>query len=196
MKKKLILVAAPPACGKTYVSERLAYELGHTAYFDKDTLAPLVRRAFMLCGQEFDMDGEFYAENLREKEYETILDLALSALRFEDTVILNAPFGKEVRNTEFMRSLRDKANDLDADLVLIWIYVPLEVCYERIVRRNADRDQKKIANWEAYTKKVNYSIPILLQDEDAVDALFVFDGTNEKTSELSFLEAKKFILCK
>ncbi len=196
MKKKLILVAAPPACGKTYVSERLALSLGHTAYFDKDTLAPLVRRTFTLCGQEFDMDSEFYAENLRSAEYETILDLALSALRFENTVILNAPFGKEVRNVSFMRSLRDKANALDADLILIWICVPLEVCYERIVQRNADRDQKKIANWASYVQKVDYSVPISLRDADAVDTLFVFDGTDEKASELSFSEAKKIILCK
>ena len=34
MKKKLILVAAPPACGKTYVSELLAKALKNTVYLD------------------------------------------------------------------------------------------------------------------------------------------------------------------
>jgi predicted kinase len=194
MRKKLVLVAAPPACGKTYVSERLAKDLGHAVYLDKDMLAPLIRRAFALCEEEFDMDGEFYISNLRAAEYKTILDIAFSTLRFEDAVILNAPFGKEVRNIEFMHSLKDRANGMGADLILIWIYVPLEVCHERIVYRNADRDQKKIANWDAYTKKVNYSIPAELADANAVDTLYVFNGTDEKTSEASFSEAIKLLL--
>lgn len=49
-----------------------------------------------------DMDGEFYLQSLRDVEYETITKLALSALRFENTVILNAPFGKEVRDYKYI----------------------------------------------------------------------------------------------
>ena len=49
--KKMILVAAPPACGKTYVSELIASTLGHIAYFDKDDLAPLLRAAFAVSGE-------------------------------------------------------------------------------------------------------------------------------------------------
>ena len=37
MKKKLILVTSPPACGKTYISKKLAEELAHVVYLDKDT---------------------------------------------------------------------------------------------------------------------------------------------------------------
>ena len=102
MKKKLVLVAAPPACGKTYVSELLAKSLKTCAYFDKDDLTPLLRRVFALQGKEVDMDGEFYLQSLRDVEYETITKLALSALRFENTVILNAPFGKEVRDYKYI----------------------------------------------------------------------------------------------
>ena len=39
--KKLILVTSPPACGKTYVSKKLAENLNHVVYLDKDTLIPL-----------------------------------------------------------------------------------------------------------------------------------------------------------
>ena len=41
MSKKLILVVSPPACGKTYVSKKLAGALKHVVYLDKDTLIPL-----------------------------------------------------------------------------------------------------------------------------------------------------------
>ena len=185
MKKKLILVAAPPACGKTYVSELLAKALGHATYLDKDALAPLLRRAFSLCGQATDMDGDFYRENLRSYEYETILDIAFSALRFEEFVILNAPFSTEVRDIVFMRSLKEKAHALDAELMLIWVSAPIDVCFERIKARNSDRDWLKIANWDEYVKKINNNAPTELESQNAVDkhyAVFSVFGVSENIS--------------
>ena len=105
MKKKLILVAAPPACGKTFVSEKIAEACSHIAYFDKDDLCDLVGCAFDLCGRERNMDSEFYSQNIRPFEYGSLMRLALSAVRFEDVVLVNAPFGKEVRDVEYMTDL-------------------------------------------------------------------------------------------
>ena len=42
--KRLILVTSPPASGKTYVSKKLAENLRHIVYLDKDTLIPLSRK--------------------------------------------------------------------------------------------------------------------------------------------------------
>jgi predicted kinase len=105
LKKKIVFVAAPPASGKTYVCERLAEAMGRAVYLDKDDLSDLLRAAFRASGNEVDMDGEFYVNNLRASEYSTLLNIAFSVLRFEDTVIVGAPFGKEVRDTEYMRAL-------------------------------------------------------------------------------------------
>ena len=193
MKKKLILVAAPPACGKTYVSELLAKALGHATYLDKDALAPLLLRAFSLCGQATDMDGDFYRENLRSYEYETILDIAFSALRFEEFVILNAPFSTEVRDIDFMRSLKEKAHALDADLMLIWVSAPIDVCFERIKARNSDRDWLKIANWDEYVKKINYNAPTELESQNAVDKFSIFDTSTDQTTKHAFDEVLRMI---
>lgn len=193
MKKKLILVAAPPACGKTYVSELLAKELEHVTYLDKDTLAPLLRRAFTLCKQAPDMDGDFYRENLRVYEYKTILDLAFSALRFEQTVILNAPFSTEVRDIDFIQDLKEQAHDLQAELMLIWVSAPIEVCFERIKARNADRDRLKIANWQEYVKKINYNAPRELESKNAVDKFFIFDTSSDETTKCAFDEVLRII---
>ena len=62
--KKMILVAAPPACGKNYVSDLICKAIGQIAYFDKDDLGVLLRRSFTLCGESIDMDGKFYLQNL------------------------------------------------------------------------------------------------------------------------------------
>ena len=91
MQKKLILVAAPPACGKDYVSDLICESIGHVAYLNKDDLAPLLRRAAVLCNEAMDMDGDFYKENLRASEYETLMQLAFSALCYEEFVLLGNP---------------------------------------------------------------------------------------------------------
>ena len=193
MNKKLILVASPPACGKTFVSELLAKELGHTVYLDKDDLCDLLRTAFILSGNDINMDGGFYAENLRPAEYSTILNIAFSALRFEDYVILNAPFGKEVRSTESMRALKKRANSMGADLILVWVSTPVEICYERMKKRNSDRDILKLQNFDEYVSKTDFSAPKELLADGAVDRLIIFDTKDDSTLDLSLKNTIKII---
>ena len=179
MKKKLILVASPPACGKTYISNLIAEQVGHIVYLDKDDLSDIVRAAFKVADQELNMDGDFYKNNLRSAEYSTILHIAFSTLRFEDKVLLNAPLGNEIRNTEYMKSLKQKANKMGAELVLIWVSAPTEVCYERMKKRNCDRDVLKLQNWEDYVKKINYNPPYELKEANAVDKFILFDTSDD-----------------
>ena len=193
MKKKLILVAAPPACGKTYVSEIIARAAGHIVYLDKDDLSDLIRRSFELCEESLNMDGEFYSKNLRPYEYSTILHIAFSTLRFEELVLLNAPLSREVRDSEYMRSLKKRAASLDAELVLIWVTAPLDVCYERMKKRNSDRDTLKLENWDEYVKKIDYTAPAKLIDDEAVDRLIVFDTANEDAFSFSLEKTLEII---
>ena len=44
--KKLILVTSPPACGKTFISRKLAKALPNCVYLDKDTLIVLSKQIF------------------------------------------------------------------------------------------------------------------------------------------------------
>jgi uridine kinase len=117
--KKLILVAGPPACGKTYVSNLISKNLGNITYLDKDDLAPLVRRTFKLNNENFDMDGEFYSSNVRDVEYETLINIALSSLSYSDIVLINAPLSQEVRDIDYMKSLKSKAQLKGAKLIVI-----------------------------------------------------------------------------
>ncbi|MBQ7400214.1 MAG: AAA family ATPase [Clostridia bacterium] len=193
MKKKMVFVAAPPACGKTYVSELIAKSVGNVVYLDKDDLADLVRTSFEISGNEMDMDGDFYINNIRSAEYSTLLNIAFSALRFENLVLINAPFGKEVRNTEYMRMLKEKANENDAELFVVWITTSQELCYERMKKRNSTRDIHKLNNWEDYVKKINFSPPFELEKKDAVDRLILFDTNNEETIRESLDKTLKIL---
>ena len=191
MKKKLILVAAPPACGKTYVSELIAKSVNNIVYLDKDDLGDLIRTCFALSDKEVDMDGDFYIKNIRSSEYSTILNIAFSALRFADIVLLNAPFGKEVRDAEYMQSLKQKANENDAELLLVWVTASIEVCYERMRKRNSVRDVQKLENWEEYVKKIDFTPPFELKEKDAVDKFVIFDANNDETTKHSLNEILK-----
>ena len=194
MRKKLILVAAPPACGKTFVSEKIAEACKHIVYLDKDDLCDLVGCAFDLCGKERNMDSEFYSQNIRPFEYSTLMRLALSAMRFDDVVLVNAPFGKEVRDVEYMTDLKKQLRKMDAELALIWVSVPMDLCYERMKQRNASRDLRKLQNWDAYVKGINYSLPTALLERGAVDRLISFHNGDEQEFQLSMDNVMQYIM--
>ena len=192
MNKKLILVASPPACGKTYVSERLAKKLEHIVYLDKDDLGDLVRAFFSSHGKALDMDGDFYKENIRDAEYSTLFNIAYSTLRFEDMVLINAPLGKEVRDAEFMRGIRQRANENGAELIFVWVFASLDKCFERMKKRNSDRDTLKLKDWDGYVKKINYTPPYEL--ESVVDSFIIFDNNDDVTFEESMKKTLDIIL--
>ena len=187
--KKLVLLAAPPACGKNYVSDLICRELSSVAYIDKDDLSPLLRRAFAVSGEKLDMDGEFYRENLHAAEYQTLLGLAFSALRYSDVVLVNAPFVSEVRNVDYIRDLHNSAAEQGAELVLIWVTASPEVCRERMMARASDRDAEKLKNWEEYVAGIDFSAPQELFARRAVDKLFVFDNENGERAAESLAKA-------
>ena len=55
-KKKLILVTSPPACGKTFISKKLAQALTNCVYLDKDTLIVLSKQIFKVAGSQSGRD--------------------------------------------------------------------------------------------------------------------------------------------
>lgn len=188
MKKKVILVAGAPACGKTYVSQLIARALEHVVYLDKDDLRELLAAAFRASGNPVDMDSDFYNNALRNAEYATILQVAFSALEFEDRVVLNAPFLAQVRDARFMRAIKAKANAMGAELLLVWVTVSEPVWYERMKARNNSRDAGKLADWEGYAASVDVSAPRPLTEAAAVDGLFIFDNENEEAAACSLKE--------
>ena len=93
-----------------------------------------------------------------------------------------------------MRMLKDRANALGAELFLIWVSVPTDIIYQRMKKRNSDRDTLKLANWDDYVSKINYTPPHELEKVGAVDRLILFDNKDDSSSELSLKETLKIIL--
>lgn len=191
--KRLILVTSPPASGKTFVSKKLAENLDHVVYLDKDTLIPLSKQIFKIGGEEYNRSSDFFQENIRDYEYITILDLAMEALDYEDLVLINAPFTEEVRDYAYMKDLQDRLSKKNARLCIIWVSAPPEVCRQRMIARNSDRDTWKIANWDEYIKGYNFDPPLeLKRDGDHLDIL-IFENADTEQYEASMQKTLAFL---
>ena len=171
MVKKLILVTSPPACGKTFISKALAERLQHVVYLDKDTLIALSRQIFKVAGQPY--------------EYECVVDLALEALNYDDIVLINAPFTREIRDMDYINRLKAKLAEKNATLVVVWVETSPEVVHQRMIARNSDRDTWKLAHWDEYIAGCNFSVPENLDDPAVKDDLITFQNNNDEEFEAS-----------
>lgn len=185
-KKRLIFVTAPPGCGKTTLSQRLAKELEHVVYLDKDTLIPLSKKIFDISGQPYDRSSEFFQKVIRDTEYDVIMDLAFEALQYEDFVMVNAPFTSEIRDRRYLNDLRDKLKKYDATLSVVWILTRPDVCRRRMFERNSDRDIWKINHWNEYVETVDFSIPYQARFDDDDMSLIIYQNNTYEETERSF----------
>ena len=185
MVKKLILVTSPPACGKTFISKALAERLQHVVYLDKDTLIALSSQIFKVAGQPYDRSSQFFEEHIRDYEYECVVDLALEALNYDDIVLINAPFTREIRDMDYINRLKAKLAEKNATLVVVWVETSPEVVHQRMIARNSDRDTWKLAHWDEYIAGCNFSVPENLDDPAVKDDLITFQNNNDEEFEAS-----------
>ena len=178
--KKLILVTSPPASGKTYIAKKLAEALRHVVYLDKDTLIKLSKQIFIVAGEEYNRSSDFFNKNIRDYEYETIVELAMEALNYDDIVLINAPFTKEIRDLDYIKKLKASLKDKNASLVVIWVKTSIDVTQKRMIDRNSDRDTWKLAHWNEYIAGINFDIPIALDDPSIKDDLLIFKNSSDE----------------
>lgn len=183
MEKKMIIVTSPPASGKTFVSKELSKRLKHVVYLDKDTLIPLSKQIFAVAGQPYDRSSRFFEDNIRNYEYDCIVALALEALDYDDIVLVNAPFSREIRDAAYIRNLRTKLSEKNSVLVPIWVETSPEVVRERMIKRNSDRDTWKLAHWDEYIAGCDFSVPELLDEPEG--SLIRFKNNNNDEFETS-----------
>ena len=116
-----------------------------------------------------------------------VLDLAFEALDYNDTVLINAPFTREIRDMKYMDSLRAKLAEKGAELVVIWVETDPEVCHQRMIKRNSDRDTWKLENWDEYISKCNFTRP------DDIKELFVFQNNSDEEFKQSIEDVVAYL---
>ena len=186
--KELILVVSPPACGKTFISKKLAENLKHVVYLDKDTLVPLSNVVFDCANQERNRSSEFFEKYIRNVEYDVTMDFALEALKYEDCVLINAPFTREIRDNVFMKDLRNRLKEQNCGLYVVWVETKLEICRQRMISRNSPRDTWKLEHWDEYIATRDFNVPRNLYEDGVVDKLLIFHNSSQEEYEASMKE--------
>lgn len=186
--KKLILVVSPPACGKTFISKKLAENLKHVVYLDKDTLVPLSNVVFDCANQERNRSSDFFEKYIRNVEYDVTMDFAFEALKYEDCVLINAPFTREIRDNVFMKDLRNRLKEQNCGLYVVWVETKLEICRQRMISRNSPRDTWKLEHWDEYIATRDFNVPRNLYEEGVVDKLLIFHNSSQEEYESSMKE--------
>ena len=188
MAKHFILITSPPACGKTRLAKRLATELENVVYLDNDTLIPLSKQVFRVAGKPYNRSSKFFQKNIRDYEYEVIINLGMESVKYADTVIINAPFTREVRDEKFIANFKSRLEKVGAKLLIVWISATPELCKYRMVKRNSDRDKWKIENWDEYIKGVDFSAPNISEEE-----LFIHKNSTDEEADEHFARLVEFI---
>lgn len=191
--KRLILVTSPPASGKTYISKQLAKALKHVVYLDKDTLIVLSHQIFKLANVEVNRSSEFFEQHIRNYEYQATLALAMEALDYDDIVLINAPFTREIRDTAYIDNLKQQLLDKNARLTVVWVETDVNVVKQRMIERNSPRDTWKLANWDEYIAGVDFSIPHCLDKPEVIDDLLLFKNSNQQQYQQSMQDILRIL---
>jgi len=156
---RLILFAGHAGTGKSTLAKRvlplLIESTGEDYFFlDKDT----VYGAFSAHVMELttqnpnDRDSPYYLQNLRDWEYQGLIDIARENLLLGVNVILVGPFSKEIQSG---RMFNPEALGIPAQtkISIAWIDLEESEAKRRMEKRDDPRDQWKLAHWNEYVKR-------------------------------------------
>ncbi len=156
---RLLLFAGHAGTGKTTLAKRavalLKARSGQDYFFlDKDTAYGAFSSHIMglLTGNPDDRDSPTYLNNLRDKEYSGLLDIARENLLLGMNVMLVGPFTREIMAGKFFRPT-ELGMPEGTECRVAWIDLDSAEAKRRIEHRNDARDAWKLAHWEEYLKR-------------------------------------------
>jgi predicted kinase len=153
---RLIFFTGHAGVGKTTLSKMAVQQLhvltGESFFLlDKDTVYSAYSAKVMglLTGDPHDRDSPTFLQNLRQPEYDGLLDIARDNLAIGVNVVICAPFSQEVKSRKLfdVQALGMPAN---TRIHVAWITIDEELAKLRIISRGDMRDRYKLAHWDEY----------------------------------------------
>jgi predicted kinase len=154
-----IIVAGPPATGKSTLAGALARRLP-AALIDQDVAtAPLTDVIASLIGTS-ELDDPRLVTVTRTARYETIIRLAETNLRLGVAVVLAAPFSRERGDLSAWHELERRLKAAGGIPTLVWLQLPPEEIRRRMHARSADRDTEKLRADRDWLATVDLGPPV------------------------------------
>ena len=151
----LLLIAGQAGAGKTTLARELARRKGWTLC-EKDALTrPLVERLLIALGSPLgaeDRDTPLYLEEARPLEYQCLFDAAFLNLDLGNSVVVDAPLGREFNDPLWRRDLETRCSQVASGPALcyyVWTQVSEATRRQRLIQRNAARDRRKLETWDS-----------------------------------------------
>jgi predicted kinase len=155
-----ILVAGPPASGKSTVGAALAKTLGATL-IDQDVATGQLLSIIEFLVNIDDIDDPQLAALTRPARYETVTRLAEDNLRLGNTVLLVAPFTAERKNLPAWQELCHRLRRAGGGAVaMVWLYLSREELLQRLRVRAADRDAAKLGGEQRFLDQLELGPPV------------------------------------
>jgi predicted kinase len=155
-----LLIAGPPASGKSTVAASLARTLGATLIDQDVATGPLVSVIGSIVNVD-DIDDPRLATLTRADRYETITCLAEDNLRAGNTVLLVAPFTAERKSLHAWEQLADRLHRAAGGTVtMVWLYLSHEEVLQRMRARGADRDAAKLSRERRFIDQLDVGPPV------------------------------------
>jgi predicted kinase len=155
-----LLIAGPPASGKTTVAASLARTLGATLIDQDVSTGPLLSVIGSLVNVD-DIDDARLATLTRAARYETITCLAEDNLRVGNNVLLVAPFTEERKSPHAWEELVGRLHRAAGGTVrMVWLYLSREELLRRMRARGADRDAAKLHREQRYIDQLDLGPPV------------------------------------
>ena len=156
---RLILFAGHAGTGKSTLAKKalplIIEKTGEDFFFlDKDTVyGDFSAHVMGLTTQNpNDRDSPFYLENLRDWEYQGLINIARENLLLGVNVILIGPFSKEIQSGK-MFDAQKLGVPPQTSIQVAWIDLEEREAKKRMVKRADPRDEWKLAHWEQYAKR-------------------------------------------
>ena len=155
-----ILVAGPPASGKSTVGAALAKTLEATL-IDQDVATGQLLSIIESLVNIDDIDDPQLAALTRPARYETVTRLAEDNLRLGNTVLLVAPFTAERKNLPAWQELCHRLRRAGGGAVaMVWLYLSREELLQRLRVRAADRDAAKLGGGQRFLDQLELGPPV------------------------------------
>jgi len=147
----VLVVGGYAGSGKTETGRILARLTGWPMLDKDSTTRPVVEAALERLGESpHDREGATYLEVVRPAEYEALRECTLENVQCGNSVIMTAPFIRELRDEAWCQRLTAELDTLGAVAHAVWVRCDPESMRTYLTRRGAARDASKLANWETY----------------------------------------------
>lgn len=153
---RVILIGGYAGSGKTELGRILAKSTGWPI-IDKDTTTrSVVEAALESLGQSpHDRESDLYLNVIRPAEYNALMATLVENVQCGVSVIVSAPFIRELNDPTWCDRLVARVESLGAELYVVWVQCDIATMHTYLRHRGAARDAAKLAAWDEYVSSID-----------------------------------------